>query len=126
LTIHKRAIAVVEFVLLAPAVLFLTALFVRLLSPLQNEPAHTAQRIITWYAVRGWTLWVLLIGPPFAVLVIGCVTLLRIRSGGFELRHPNRGLPTSIRSNLAMIFIAVATAIAGVVLAVVAVHMLMN
>jgi hypothetical protein len=106
--------------------LFMTALFVRLLPPLQNEPAHTAQRIITWYAVRGWTLWVLLIGLPFAVLVIGCVALLRIGSGAFEPRHPNRGLATAIRSNLAITFIAAATTIAGVVLAVVAVHMLMN
>jgi len=30
-----------------------------------------------WYSGRIWTLWILLFALPFAVLVTGCVTLLR-------------------------------------------------
>jgi hypothetical protein len=65
-----------ELVLLFPAALFMTAVIVRNFQPLQYEPAHTAQMIVTWYAGRVWTLWVLLIGLPFTALVIGCVTLV--------------------------------------------------
>jgi hypothetical protein len=38
--------------LMFPAVLFMGALVVRMLQPLQHEPAHTAQRIVMWYALR--------------------------------------------------------------------------
>src|ERR1700737_5394579 len=74
----KRTIAATELLLIFPAVVFMTALFVRELQPLQYEPAHTAQQIVNWYAVRPRVgLWVLLIALPFAVLIIGCAALLR-------------------------------------------------
>ncbi|HUJ20501.1 MAG TPA: hypothetical protein VLX58_03215 [Bryobacteraceae bacterium] len=50
--IARRAIAATELLLTSPAALFMTALFVRNLQPLQYELAHTAQRIVTWYALR--------------------------------------------------------------------------
>ena len=63
-----------------PAALFMMALFVRNLQPLQYEPARTAQRIVDWYAVRPRIgLWGLLIALPLAVLLTGCSTLLRFR-----------------------------------------------
>src|ERR1039458_2263742 len=71
----KRAIA--QVLLIFPAIFFMGALVVRQLLPLQHEPAHTAHRIVMWYAGRVWTLWVLLIALPLAVLVTGCVTLAR-------------------------------------------------
>ena len=62
--------------LILPSILFMGALVVRELQPLQNEPAHTAQQqLVMWYAALMWTLWVLLIALPFAVLATGCVTL---------------------------------------------------
>jgi len=65
----KRAIAATELILIVPAALFMTALFVRNLQPLQYEPAHTAQRIVMWYAARPHVgLWVFLIALPFVVL----------------------------------------------------------
>jgi len=48
MNIMKRAIAAAELVLIFPAALFMTALFVRNLQPQQFEPAHTAQRIVSW------------------------------------------------------------------------------
>ena len=68
----KRAIAAIELLLIAPAVLFMTALFVRELQRRQAEPAHTAGRIVTWCSARPHLgLWVLLMALPFTVLVIG-------------------------------------------------------
>jgi hypothetical protein len=103
----------------------MTALFVRNLQPMQFEPAHTAQRIVTWYAVRPRIgLWGLLIALPFAVLVTGCGTLLRSWSGEVELRQATRQTLAAISVHLATLLVAGATLTAGGVLAIVALHML--
>lgn len=70
-----------QLFLIFPAVLFMGALLVRNLSPLQDGPAHTAQQIVMWYAGRMWTLWVLLIALPLGVLVTGSITFGRNWSG---------------------------------------------
>lgn len=87
----KRAIAAVELLLIFPAGLFMTALFVRNLQPQQYEPAHTAQQIVMWYSVRPHTgLWVFLIGLPLAVLVTGGSALLYNWNQDVELREATR------------------------------------
>ena len=76
-----RSVAVLELLFVFPAVLFMTALFARSIQPLQYEPAHAAQRIVDWYAVRPHVgLWVLLIALPLAVVAIGSATLMRCRA----------------------------------------------
>jgi hypothetical protein len=65
---RTRIIAVLELVLIFPAALFMTALMLRNLQPLQYEPARSAQQLVMWYAGRMWTLWVLLLGLPFLYL----------------------------------------------------------
>ena len=125
MNIAKRAIAATELLLIFPAALFMTALFVRNLQPLQYEPAHTAQRIVTWYAARPRIgLWVLLIALPLAVLVTGCGTLLRRWSDEVELRQATRQTLAAIRAHLATLLVAGATLTAGAILAIVALHML--
>jgi hypothetical protein len=121
----KRVLAAAHLLLMFPAILFMGALVVRELRPLQYEPAHTAQRIVMWYAARLWTLWVLLITLPFAVLVTGCVTLLRSWSDDAELPQTARTL-AAIRADRTMQFVAAITLMAGVVLAIVGMHMLAN
>jgi len=65
----RPVLATLELVLIAPATLFMTALFVRNLQPQQYEPAHTAQRIVAWYAARTHLgLWLFLIGFPWRYL----------------------------------------------------------
>jgi hypothetical protein len=113
----KRAIATTELLLILPAALFMTALLVRTLQPLQNEPARTAERIVAWYAERQWTLWVLLIALPFAVLVTGGATLIR---------GDVRQSLSAIRANPATLFVAAATLTAAVFLVIVVLHMLAN
>ncbi len=71
---NRRIIAATELVLIFPAALFMSAVIMRHLQPLQYEPERTAQQIVMWYSVRYWTLWVLLIGFPLAVMLIGCAT----------------------------------------------------
>ena len=121
----KRTIAATELLLIFPAALFMTALFVRNLQPLQYQPAHTAERIVTWYSVRPHIgLWGLLIALPLAVLVTGCGTLLRTWSDEVGLRLAARQTLTAISAHLATVFVAGATLTAAGVLAIVALHML--
>jgi hypothetical protein len=99
---------------------------VRELQPLQNEPAHTAQQVVMWYAARLWTLWVLLIALPLAVLVTGCVTLAGNWPDEVELPQSAQQTLAAIRTDRAMLFVAATTLTAGAVLAIVVMHMLAN
>jgi hypothetical protein len=121
-----RIIAIFELLLISPAALFMTALIVRNLPPLQYDPAHTAQRIVMWYAGRMWTLWVLLLALPFTVLVTGGTLLLRGRIR--DLAPPNtpwRSL-AMLRAHPASLFVAATTLTAASILVIVVLHMLAN
>ncbi len=121
----RRATAAAEVLLILPAAVFMTALFMRNLQPVQYEPAHTAQRIVLWFAVRPHLgLWLLLIALPLAVLAIGCAALLRAWHGDANLRQAARQTFSTVRANLAMLLIAVTTLTAGGILAAVALHVL--
>jgi hypothetical protein len=122
----KRALAAAQLLLMFPAILFMGALVVRQLSPLQHEPAHTAHRIVMWYAGRMWTLWALLITLPLAVLVTGCVTLLRSWSNVPELPYRAQQGLAAMYADRPILCIAMMTLTAGVVLAIVAMHMAAN
>jgi hypothetical protein len=122
----KRAIATTELLLIFPAALFMTALFVRNLQLLQYEPARTAQQVVIWYARRQWTLWVLLIAMPLGVLVIGGATLLRGWMGDVELSPDVRQTLAAYRAQPATLFVAAATLTAGGILVIVVLHMLAN
>ncbi|MEO8910170.1 MAG: hypothetical protein ABI408_08085 [Gemmatimonadaceae bacterium] len=118
----KRISAGAEVLLIFPASLFMTALFVRNVQPQQYEPAHSAQRIVTWYAARPWTLWLFLMAFPLAVLVTGCATLRRSWRDDIELRGTARHTLAAIRMHLATVLVAAATLAAAGILAIVAVH----
>jgi hypothetical protein len=123
-TMIKGTVAVTELLLVSPAALFMIALFVRNLQPQSYEPAHTAQRIVMWYALRPWTLWGLLMGLPLAVLVTGCATLLRGWRDDAELRQAARQVVAASRAYVATLIVAAATVVAAGVLAIVALHSL--
>jgi hypothetical protein len=123
--IQNHIIATAEVLLISPAVLFMTALFVRNLQPLQYEPARTAQRIVDWYAARPRVgLWEFMIGLPLIVLVTGGATLLRKWGREAELREAARGVVSILRENWATVLIAMATVVAGGVLGIVGLHVL--
>ena len=120
-----RSVAALELLFVFPAVLFMTALFARNVQPPQFEPAHTAQRIVNWYAARPhFGLWVLLIALPLVVVVIGSATLMREWHRNQELRDATLRTIRIIRSHAPSILIAGATAMAGGILAIVALHVL--
>ena len=120
-----RSVAALELLFVFPAVLFMSALFARNVQPLQYEPAHTAQRIVDWYAARPHVgLWILLIALPLAVVVIGSATLMREWHRNQELRVATLRAIGFIRSQAPSILIAGATAMAGSILAIVALHVL--
>jgi hypothetical protein len=119
----KRIIAAAELVLIFPALLFLTAVIAQHVQSPQYEPARTAQQIVTWYSGRIWTLWVLLITLPLAALLTGCATLLA--HGGPGERQPG-GRRLAAGARLPARIIAAATVAAGVILAIVILHMLAN
>jgi hypothetical protein len=119
-----RVIAAMELAFIFPAALFMTALVVRNLSPLQYEPALAAQHLVMWYAGRMWTLWVLLLALPFTVLVTGCATLRY--NWNREPLHTARQLLAVIRADLATQFVAGTTLAAGGILTIVVLHMLAN
>jgi hypothetical protein len=120
-----RSVAALELLFVFPAVLFMTALFARNVQPPQYEPAHTAQRIVNWYAVRPHIgLWVLLIALPLAVVVIGSATLMREWHRNQELRDATSKAIRMMRSHSPSILIACATATAAGILAIVALHVL--
>jgi hypothetical protein len=123
---RTRVIAVMELVLIFPAVLFMTALVLRNLQPLQYEPARSAQQLVMWYAGRMWTLWFLLLGLPLIVLVTGCVELLRSYNREIVLPLTSQKSLAMVRAHLSSLFIAATTLTAGVILAIVVLHVLAN
>ena len=104
----------------------MTALVVRKLQPVEYEPAHIAQRIVMWYSGRMWTLWVLLLAMPFAVLVTGCATLLRGWNRDVELPNAARQSFAAVHSLPATLLVAGTTLTAAGILAIVVLHMLAN
>ena len=121
----KPSVAVAEVLLIFPAALFMVALVVRELQPVQYEPAHSAQRIVDWYAARVHLgLWVLLIALPLIVLITGSVALLHAWRDSPELRQATTQTLAAVRSNLATLFVAATTLAAFAFLAIVALHII--
>ena len=120
----RRAIATAELLLVFPAALFMTALFVRELQPQQYEPAHTAHQIVNWYAARPHLgLWALLIALPVIVLATGCGTLLRTWKRDAGLRMAAGQVFAAIRAHLSTLLVTAATVTAAGILAIVALHL---
>lgn len=121
----KRTTAAAELLLIAPAVLFMASLFARELQPLQFEPAHTAKRIVDWYAAQAHVgLWLLLIAMPLTGLMVGCVVLLRAWQSNAELRQAAMQTFALVRAHFATLLVAAATTTALGILAIVALHVI--
>lgn len=121
----KRAIAALELVLIFPAALFMTALFVRNLTPKHLEPARTAQSIVMWYAGRVHLgLWLFLMALPFVVFAVGCATVAREWAADARLRDAARQAFAAVRAHTAMFVIAATTLVSGAILAAIALHVL--
>lgn len=121
----RSALATVELALIFPAMLFMTALFVRNVQPQQFEPAHTAERIVAWYAARTSVgLWLFLIAFPLAVLLIGSVSLVRSWRADAALQAAAVECARAIRRHFAVVALALATVASAGVLAIVALRLI--
>jgi hypothetical protein len=115
-----RLVALAELLLILPAAIFMIALILRQLPATTLGLNITAQRAVTWYAERQWTLWLLLVALPIATLLVGCATLIQNRQTAI-------GPPlAALRTQPATLMIAVLTTAAGVILAIVGLHILAN
>ena len=123
---RTRIVAAIELALILPAALFMSALVVREITLLPFGAAHTAQQVVMWYAGRMWTLWVLLLALPFTVLVTGCATLRHHWKHGRTWLENARQSLAAIRANLATLVVAATTFAAGLILAIVVLHMAAN
>jgi hypothetical protein len=123
---RTRIIAAIEAALLFPALLFMGALVVRELQPLQHEPAHSAHQLVMWYAGRIWTLWILLLALPLTALVIGSATLLRSWNHKIALAQNLRQSLAGMRTHPATLLVAATTLAAAGILVIVALHMAAN
>jgi len=121
----KRNIAILELLLVFPAALFMTALFVRNIQPAPYQPAETARQLVAWFSARPHLgLHVCLIALPFAAFVLGCATLLRSWRDDALLRKAVMEMLAAVRTHLSALLIAAATLTAGGILAIVAVHLI--
>ena len=121
---RPRTAAVVAAGLLLPALVFFSALLVRPLGSLADEPAHTAEQIVAWYAGRVPVgLWLLLMACPLGSFLVGTLTLL----GSVDGRRPVLPqLTARVRGDLGTRVVLTTTCAAGAILAVVALHALAN
>ena len=121
----KPLLAAAETILILPALLFMVSLFMRNVQPQQYEPAHTAQRIVNWYAARpNLGLSLFLIALPMGVLFTGAFTLFRSWKSDDQLRRDVLQVVDSVRSHFATAVVAAATVTAGGILAIVALHVI--
>ena|SRR5689334_9488799 len=120
---NKHRVALLEVLLIFPAVIFMASLVMRQMPG--SGLGVAAQRTVMWYAERPWTLWLLLVTLPLVVLVVGSATLLQ---GWDAERAPTavRRPLTVISTNGTNIVIATLTAMAVVILVIVGLHMLAN
>lgn len=122
----KRTLAAAHLLLISPAVVFLIAVIVQRLPPLQQQPALTAQHIVSWYADRMWTLWILLLALPLSVLISGGISLLRESSGSAEVSSLRQKALLAVHAAQARTSVALTTVTAAVIVGTVVLHMLAN
>jgi hypothetical protein len=121
----KRVIALTELLLLFPGSLFMSALFVRNLQPLQYEPARTAARVVDWFSVRPFLgLDIFLVTLPFVALLLGCITVLRSWRGDASLRQATLEMFSVVRAHLATLLITGASLVAAGILFIVGLHVI--
>ena len=121
-----RVVAAMQLAVILPAALFMAAVLVGAGDAPQYDLARIAQRIVMWYSARMWTLWVLLLALPFAVLVTGCATLLCRWNRDVEPPHAAQQSLPMIAAPLATLFVAGTTMTSAGILAIVVLHMLAN
>jgi hypothetical protein len=124
MSLTNDVIAVWAFALVGPAVLFVTALFLRQIPPAHREPARSADRIVSWFAAHPQlSLWVLLLMLPFGAFVLGSVALLRTWADNPQLQYYTWRALAEIPEHWPAMSIGGATFLAAAVLVTMTAHL---
>ena len=119
-------LAISEWLLVLPATVFLAAASLRLLQPRQYQPARTGWIIFEWTTTHISQIGaaVLFLGMPGLVVVAGCGALLRMWRKDQALRHDVLLGLTVFRRHLATGFVALATLLGAIILALTVAHVI--
>lgn len=125
MSLTNDVVAVWVLALVAPAVLFITALCVRQWSPPGTRPARTAELIVTWYAAHPQVgLWVLMLLLPLSAFTLGGAALLRTWNNNPELRYYAWRALSEVPEHMPAVLIGVATCMAAGVLTMITTHLI--
>ena len=125
MTLTNDVIAVWAGALIFPAILFVTALFVRHWRPVQSGPARTAERVVSWYATHPQlALWVLLLLLPLSAFILGSAALLRTWDDNPQLQDFTWRALAAIPNHWPAMSIGVATLVAAGVLTMIVRHLM--
>jgi len=120
-------VAAFALALVGPAVLFVTALFIRQLPLPGSQPTRTADRIVSWYAAHPQlALWVLLLLFPLSALLLGTAALLRTWGDNPKLQYWAWRALTEIPEHWPALSIGGATLLAFGVLVMITSHLMVG
>jgi len=118
-------LAIAEWLMVLPAVVFLAAAVLRGLQPAQYEPAHTSGIIFAWFSQMPPTVVAgLLIGLPGLVALLGCVTVVRSWQKDSGLREDAAAALAILQRQAAPCLLVTATLLAGAILTLVVSHVI--
>jgi len=124
-TFTNDVIAVWAGLLICPAILFVTALFVRFFQPIESGPGRTAERVVTWYATHPQlALWVLLLLLPLSSFILGSAALLRTWDNNPQLQDFTWRALAAIPNHWPAVSIGAATLVAAGVLTMIVRHLM--
>ena len=117
-----------ECFLILPASLFLAAALLRVLQPPQREPARMSWIAFNWAAahISHAGAAVIFLAFPAIVLLAGVVALFRAWQGCESFRQDVFGAIAILGRNFAACVLAAATALGGLILAAVVVHLILG
>lgn len=117
-------IAALALGLVCPAVLFVAALLLLQVLPIESEPARRAKRIVSWYAAHPqFALWVLLLLLPISAFILGSAALLRTWGENPRLQDVTWRALAAIPAHWPAMSIGGATVLAAALIAMITAHL---
>ena len=124
MSLTNDVIAAWALALVCPALVFVTALFLRQVQQLESEPARTAERIVTWFAAHPqFGLWVVLLLLPLSAFILGSGALLRTWGENPQLRDYTWRALWAIPAHWPAVSIGGATLLSAGVLTMITAHL---
>lgn len=118
-------LAIAEWLMVLPAIVFLAAAVLRGLQPAQYEPAHTSGIIFAWFSQMPQSVVAgLLIGLPGVVALLGGVTVFRSWQKDSGLRQDATAALAILRRQAAPCILVTATLLASAILTMVVSHII--